>query len=745
MLMSRNQFFILFAVGLFVSCGILSADDRLRFVGARQDYVAWGPPDLGDFNGDGFLDIVTSNGLKGQKVVIRLNDRKGRFTDAGSITGNIAGNFAAGDFNNDGLLDVAYESVGYLGIALGTGDGGLNPVTEKYWPIYSVRAADFDGDGNLDVAATSSDLLYIFRGNGDGTVDLAASYPASYPAITIADVDDDGRPDILATAPGAFLFYRNIGAGQLASPRRTAFPGGYTPVTLAAADIDGDGSQDVVAGSPTDSITNANSNGSTPGGYVATFRGDGQGGFETVNGMPTTLRVYAVALEDADQDSLPELFFGQDFGSVRYVGTPRPRTNLFACPGHGNFEWQDCKGYATTGAFTRILVADLRGTGKQDLLAHTSVGGGVYSILPATSPGEFWDNLWFPVDEALQNAASGDFNHDGLIDLAIAKGDSQSPEGRPGVYIFLGTGDPRSPFAQPSVLEVASDIRDIKTADFNHDGNLDLVFLADSDLAVSLGNGVGEFSPDIHRYSSGGYSLALTDFNSDGKLDVVTSGVFLHAGNGDGTFGEGVKLLTGGLFVGAADLNKDGKSDLLVGLPADAPYDFYVTFGNGDGTFAPGRSYGVLNGRPGISSAAFADFNGDGFLDVTVLDSDAYVYLNTGDGTLDEVGELGYLAGNQARQNSTIAVADFNLDGHLDIAIPNEGVRIYLGDGTGMKFTTERLQLGTALYPSTLVVDSFQDFGAAHAPDIVAIGPNGAISVLINKGGCQESCAPAFY
>ena len=224
----------------------------------------------------------------------------------------------------------------------------------------------------------------------------------------------------------------------------------------------------------------------------------------------------------------------------------------------------------------------------------------------------------------------------------------------------------------------------LAVGDFNRDGKLDVAVTGGSSLTILLGNGDGTFKQGA-SYPGLFYSIAVADFNNDGILDLVVApyadNVTVFVGNGDGTFQTPKTSPTTDPcgFIAVGDFNGDYKMDLAV---VDGQ-NVSILLGNGDGTFEPPIDN---NSFVGPGWLALGDFNNDHFLDVAVVgtfgsDSNLGILLGNGNGTLQSslTHPLKYAP-------YSVVAADFSGDGNLDVAIGDlgaGGTTVFLGKGDG--------------------------------------------------------------
>jgi hypothetical protein len=501
----------------------------------------------------------------------------------------------------------------------------------------------------------------------------------------VGDLNEDGRLDIVTTTstPAGVEIFLNTGSGKFTSVAALAVPGANNVIV---ADVNGDGHLDLVT---------ANSQHNT----VSVLLGNGAGSF----GAP----IYSPA-------------------------GPAP-IYLFA--------------------------GDFNGDGHLDLIVTgvTNAGSLVSTLLPGKGDGTFGGPKRLPLTMGtVTSLTAGDFNRDGNLDVVIANG---SPSNTVSVWLGNGHGD----FTLSRSYSTGQFPSSVVVADFNRDGILDVVVqdrgLApqNGDVALLLGNGDGTFQPAT-LYSAGTQvqAIAVADLHGNGNLGVVASGntgVFLLEGDGAGGLRPAATSLALPYILAVADVNGDGKADLIGGSPASyynaiGSTSFIVALNNGDGTFPAAVNYYPA---AGATQGVTGDFNGDGIPDLVVagpaslgIDGYATIYIGKGDGTYNPEGNSIFDIGGPTPVS--LVAADMNLDGRLDLIVgtasPGGGTfGILLGNGDGTFSSQPFYGLGNG----PLAVG---DFNGDGKPDIaVAVNPSAGIPVvqiLLGDGRGGFSYGSAF-
>ena len=321
--------------------------------------------------------------------------------------------------------------------------------------------------------------------------------------------------------------------------------------------------------------------------------------------------------------------------------------------------------------FNHDSVLDLVGQSGLDLVLYDGKTNGAFRF--QSIAGHFYDGA--------MGGAFGDFNGDGLLDLAYVAGANPGVPA-PQANIVLGQGNGQ--FGVGSQIKGNRIFQYVAAGDLNGDGKLDLVLSSGRALHVYLGNGDGTFT-HLKDYAYEALDLVLGDFNGDGKLDVAavsslsSSGfvIDLFYGKGDGTFQTpqiAASLSGAGVcgyqnFLQVSDFNDDGNPDLAVCTDSQIG----IVLGNGNGTFQ--QPIFVSAGSLSQFTFSVGDVNADGKSDLLVSQYSDYnnpqfvVFLGNGDGTFGSQQAVNLQPTPAAALGFT--VGDFKASGTVGVAVPS--------------------------------------------------------------------------
>jgi hypothetical protein len=378
---------------------------------------------------------------------------------------------------------------------------------------------------------------------------------------------------LLCIASIGFAIPRSLSATKLFEAPQVYRSGGAGANTVVVADLNGDGKPDLVM------ATGCSGFGCNGG--IGVLFGNGDGTFQAARTLGTGFStMHAVAVADVNGDGKLDILAtnsGQCYPNIDCV---------VVLLGNGDGTFQAPMSYPSAFDTIAIAVADVNGDGKPDVLVTSAFlapdlsGDGGVSVMLGNGDGSF--GAAQPYDSGSPGAfgsTTGDVNGEGTPDVVIVHEFSNI-----GVLLGNGTGGFEAPTTYKSG---ANGSYGVAIADVNGDGKADLVvtngcytpFCSKSVVSVLLGNGDGTFqSPGLYSTGfRGAGSVAVADVNGDGIPDLIVehsvpgsaqgSPVAVLLGNSEGTY-SGLRYYSGaarGTSVAVADVNGDGKPDLLIG------------------------------------------------------------------------------------------------------------------------------------------------------------------------------------
>ena len=289
-----------------------------------------------------------------------------------------------------------------------------------------------------------------------------------------------------------------------------------------------------------------------------------------------------------------------------------------------------------------------------------------------------------------RSVAVGDFNNDHLFDIVVVNSGTNT------IGVFLSSGDGVFAKQQTYLTDADSHPCSVAVAHFNDDDYVDIAVTAyaTNNITIFLGNGDGTFTDPTQFSTGSSHPLFVTtgDVNNDNATDLIvvnygTNSIGVHLGYGNGSFQNYTTYFTGydsdPHSVALGHFNNDNHLDIAVANYGTS--NIGILLGYGNGTFASQKTYTTLS-KSHPSSIALADFNHDHHLDIVVSNNgsgNVGIFLGNGDGSFE--AQKIYPVDSDSHPEY-ITVNDLNEDNELDVVVVdsvNDRVHILLGDGNG--------------------------------------------------------------
>ena len=572
----------------------------------------------GDFKGDGRSDLAIVDAGSNHVSLLRGNGH-GRFPAAVLATRSLPGTILVGDFNRDGLPDLAIGRQDPNDVAVDLNLGGdqfADPGTIDLAAHNTPVVADLTGDGIPDVTIVDAAGDIFFRqGRADrpgsfdppiiinpGALSRAIASVRTSQGVLLASVDAGNNPGGPGPGTISLFAYRN-GQFTLVGP---PLPTGPWPAKLVSADLSGAGWDDLI-------VRNSGA------GTLTLYLSDGHGWFlpndiRRIQGPICRPRYFGLRRVRCQSGRLARSGRHEPCHR-RGRGLAQPGRRVIRPPlqyraGSGpNGESQEETAGVVAGAFTR--------GGPPDLVT-INPGSNTFAVLAGLGGGALANPMPFPTTTPAAVVRTGDFNGDGIPDLAVLGADS--------VSVYLGNG--RGGFGKPTTYPTGPNPTGLTVVDVNGDGIPDLlVGNTFGDVLVLLGDGKGGFAP--YHMADQQIELAVADLRGNGGRDVIFTDQALDrvtvqygVSGPQSVVGDRSQGLMAPGAVTVADLNGDGIPDLIVANCCGNEVLVYPGLGNGQfgpaaafpvGTNPVGITVAKLNGRPDL---VVAD---KGSNDITIL------------------------------------------------------------------------------------------------------------------------------
>lgn len=503
---------------------------------------------LADVNGDGLVDVLSCYAAE-SAIGVSLNLGGWSFSALSRIPGSPATMLAAGDFDGDGLNDLLAAAQGLV-FRAGLGGGAFGPervLAAGPPPAPGLTVVDIESDGDLDVVF-GGDRTVVSLVN-DGAANFVAQHvvlSAQVAHIDVGDVDRDGALDVLTSAS---TLLRGDGTGNFIAP--TLVYSGGNNSGLAAADFNRDGLIDLVL-----------SERWTPSAHLCYAQGTtGQVYFAPPVDVAIGLGQWEIAAADVDGDGWSDIVAGHE-------GHGPGQVSICFNDGAGGFASSQL--YHGGALQSHVALGDVNGDGRLDIV---SAGHAAVSVLLNAGNRTFLSPQSTPLPASWTYVGEldvGDLDGDGVDEIVIM--DSGSGE-----LVSFAVSSAGVPLQSASYVIATPPLMGFELVDMNRDGHLDLLCLTRSSspnnwpraIVLELAGGLASATERPIRISGAPTTIAATDIDGDGLVDIVSAGSYrtqVSYARGDGTYWRTESFDDFGWFYALADFDSDGQVDIASGI-----------------------------------------------------------------------------------------------------------------------------------------------------------------------------------
>jgi hypothetical protein len=652
-----------------------------------------GHPQAGDIDGDGWTDLVASNGLQAEFSVYRGDGAGGFGPEERHPSAPHAKVVGLTDVDGNGTLDVVLLGGSPTSVIVSANLGFGNFAVPRLWPVsFSPELfvhLDADGDGDRDFVVASvfpfNQQLRLCKndGLGDFSDQQFIPFASQFYGLAAGDLDGDGDDELLVTVVhsthGEEIFLGTPGAPFATS---THLPTPWRAAHVTVGDVDSDGALDLVLKGEV-----------TP--ELAVWRNMGGLQFSLAQSLPNELGWEHSTLADMDGDGAPEIVTNaagalrifRNIGAATFappestqVGNVFLRevlpmhldadphidlvsangTTITISRGHGGLSLGGPDAYTDGRVSNQVELADVDGDAIDDLIllngpfTHVSARRG-------RPNGTFDAAVELEIGYLCSQLECGDLDGDGVAEILLANNSLG------GLTIVRYDATPA--LVSSGVTGGAERLNAFAVDDVDGDGLGDLVALLNNNrLMVRHNQGGGVFSPPTILACTSGFlpDLDLEDMNADGWLDIVVAGggngpvsVFENDQQGAFTFRFGIDF---GTFVnGIAVGDVDGNGRLDIAVTDYTQREVHVLLSAGGMSFQQPTSHALPAPPFGI---AIFDHDDDSLADIVVCAEGICALHNLGWGTSFALSQHASLD-----ETNDLAVEDLEGDGILDVII----------------------------------------------------------------------------